>query len=73
MVVEMGLSRIPYWSEEQLKIQAKFDVQEAKDAIEKLISTISSLKAHGKITAKESSQMKKSLNDMLKKIAETGK
>lgn len=66
-------TRVPYWSEEQLKIQAKFDAEDAKEHAERLTERISSLEAQGRISKKDSAQMKKSLIEMMKKIEKAGK
>ncbi|MEM2839197.1 MAG: hypothetical protein QW505_03365 [Thermoplasmata archaeon] len=61
-------SRISFWSEEQKKIQAKYDFQLSKEAIESLLERIRSLESLGRMTKKESAQLQKSIKDILKKI-----
>jgi len=61
-------SRISFWSEEQKKIQAKYDLQLSKEAVENLLERIKSLESLGRMTKKESSQLQKSVKDILRKI-----
>jgi|GEM_PF-3460359 hypothetical protein len=61
-------SRISFWSEEQKKIQAKYDLQMTREAVESLLARIKSLESLGRITKKESDQLQKSANDILKRI-----
>lgn len=61
-------SRISFWSEEQRKIQAKYDLQLSKEAAENLLERIRSLESLGRLTKKESAQLQKAVKEILKKI-----
>lgn len=61
-------SRISFWSDEQRKIQAKYDLQLLKEAVESILERIGSLESLGRLTKKESAQLQKMIKEILKKI-----
>ena len=61
-------SRISFWSDEQRKIQAKYDLQLLKEAVESILERIRSLESLGRLTKKESAQLQKTIKEILKKI-----
>lgn len=61
-------SRISFWSDEQRKIQAKYDLQLLTEAVESILERIRSLESLGRLTKKESAQLQKTIKEILKKI-----
>lgn len=65
-------TRFSFWSEEQRKIQAKYDVQVSKEAFASLTERIKSLESLGKLTEKESTKIQESIKQIMNKIEKAG-